>query len=149
MTISVASFSRKEEYFPSQLIILYNLNHSSCILGLLKHITENTHIYCLIYNYKILNAVLLPHARSYFSWEVNPGLTVTILAGLTGTVPVSPGVSQLAPVIIDHCVPLNPCGYWHVTKIYVCLAQLTFVRPPLDCMYWGWTQCGCCLVSTH
>ena len=83
----------------------------------------------------MLDAVPWPHARSYFSWEVNSGLTGTILAGLTGTVPVSPDVSQLAPVVIEHCVPLNPCGYCHVTKIYVCLTQLIFVMPTLDYKY--------------
>ena len=93
----------------------------------------------------MLDAVSWPHAWSYFSWKVNPGLTGTILAGLTGTVPVSPGVSQLAPVVIE----LNPCGYLYLTKIYVCQIKLTFVRPTLDCMYWRWTQCGCYLVSTQ
>ena len=34
-----------------------------------------------------------------FSWEVNPGLTGIILAGITGTVPVSPDVSQLGPIV--------------------------------------------------
>ena len=58
----------------------------------------------------MLDAVPWQNARSYFSWEVNPGLTGPILAGLAATVPVSPGVSQFAPVVIENCVPLKPVG---------------------------------------
>ena len=90
-------------YFSASQVIFHlsitNLiKYYSCII--LKHITKKTHI-CLLSNLQLLDArcCIMTTCQVIFYVRGQPGDNWDNSGG--------PGVTQLAPVVIEHCVPLS------------------------------------------